>query len=105
MKQEQPLFCVGDKAVCVDSTGQTDLVEGKKYTITSVIRTTCCGAIGVSVGIKGDFKNHRCVTCNRTMPYTGYNIYKQNRFAPANAMEQIESQVFEALKGQKSLQN
>lgn len=103
---EQPIFCVGDKVVCVDSSGKgTYLTEGKKYTITHVKRCEGCGIIGVAVGIKykKEVWTTSCATCKTVSVPLGQYIYQQKRFAPIDAIENIEAQVFEALKGAKIL--
>lgn len=100
MKQE-PLFCVGDQVVCIDSSGIDELIEGKKYTIALVHRMPCCGEVGVSVGIYGDHKYHNCLRCNKKTPYQGSNLYRQRRFVPIDTDRALESEIFESLKGIK----
>ena len=103
--REEPMFCPGDKAVCVNSYAPNGhisrLTEGKVYTILAIKRD-CCHVI-VDVGIRADGKfNSHCPTCRGIEKIESGGILwrVQNRFAPIDAIESIESQVFEALKGQ-----
>lgn len=100
---ENPMFCPGDKAVCISGEPHntkypTGLVEGKVYTIQHIIRCKC-GLVCVSVGIsvKG---GTICSVCNKWVASDDIHWYKQTRFVPLDTDRAIESAIFEALKGQ-----
>lgn len=102
---EQILFAPGDKGVCVDSHSSfqafrktsDQLIEGKVYTIHEVYRCKC-GVVFVKVGIPSYSTFEICV-CGDRANSNGISSHRQTRFAPVDAIENIEEQIFEALKG------
>lgn len=106
--REEPMFCPGDKAVCVNSTFPdwvveyfgSPLVEGKVYVIQDVKRCIC-GRIEVNVGLRNPSNTGQvqCTGCKTIETTTSWNM-EQERFAPIDAIEEIEEQIHQALKGQ-----
>lgn len=101
---EQPLFVVGDKVICVNSNsaqGQPSLlIEGKQYIVTDIMRCKC-GRLGISVGVKENYFTHLSCGCGMRIVYPSERMYSQYRFAPIDAIEEIEEQIHQALKGKK----
>jgi len=99
---EQPIFCAGDKAVCIDSSGRQfgNLIEGKVYTILEVKRQECCGRVGVWTGTI--HKPGGVCKCGAEDDNEKI-FYNQNRFVPLDTNSQLEEAIFEALKGAKIL--
>lgn len=99
--KEQPLFCVGDKAVCVDSSNcEGMLIEGKVYKVSTMRRCDGCGGISIGVGIMylGNAVRSRC-RCGYTSKVFPEYGFRQTRFVPLDTNSQLEESIFEALKG------
>lgn len=91
------LFEIGQKVVCVDSKGHnTELIEGKTYTIRGIKRRDCCGVFVVDVGVFGNYKRGRCA-CGCCFKYDGYK--NQTRFVPLDFDRQADEEIHQALKG------
>lgn len=88
---EQPLFYKGQIVTCVDSNGAFDdgsrwpLIEGKNYTIDNP-----------------DYKNVdiKDNVCAVTL-FNVVGVFDQTRFVPLEFDRQADTEIFEALKGQK----
>lgn len=97
------MFCVDDNAVCVNSKSttrySTNLVEGKVYPVLAVERCVC-GSVQIDVGVSiaSGFTHVRCQVCHKDLS-PGVAWKKQTRFAPVDAIENIEEQIHQALKG------
>ena len=80
------LFSIGDKIVCVDSTGTARpyLIEGKVYTVIGLKKCEFCPINMVNVGV-GSFDN----------------CWHENRFVPLEADSQLEEEIHNALKGRE----
>lgn len=102
----ESLFDVGDKIICIDSSGNgAGLVEGKSYIVMSLVQCPKCKLVAVNVGIKNHIVNHsglsECVPCGARFPAQtiGYNSYKQTRFVKAEDNHALEEQIHQAMKG------
>ena len=100
---EQPMFCVGDRVVCVNSSPintpiPTGLIEGKTYTVLAVTRCLCCSSVVVDVGVDLIGEGVTCSTCDTLFPIK-VEWKKQIRFVPVQTNDHLESEITEALKG------
>lgn len=93
----ESLFSVGDKVICVDSHGTNGLVEGKKYTVKGIHKTSCCGVIEINVGVVGNPSAiHRCSKCRgESNAPVGYKL--QTRFIKPDTDAALSDQITEAL--------
>lgn len=91
------LFEIGQKVVCVDSSGQSRITEGKTYTVKNA-HCCKCGFVRIDVGVASN--DDECLHCDNK---TGACIYFQTRFVPLDADHQLEEEIHEALKGNKIL--
>lgn len=92
------LFEIGQKVVCVDSKSrsnnglQNQLIEGKQYTVLSMINCSC-GDVGIDVGLSG-FGS----ICSCGAKYAGKIYCSQTRFVPLDFDRQADEAIHEALK-------
>lgn len=83
-------FKVGQKVVCVDSSGIKNISLGKTYTVTGISESCDCCSIEVSnikaTDIKGNLVLNgakcRCITCNTVLISNGFAKFRADRFAP-----------------------
>ncbi len=104
---KESLFSIGQKIVCVDSSGCSELTEGASYTVTSVLKCAGCGITGVSIGLDARQKYEalrcKCGTRNVHPQPTNEIFFKQTRFVPIEFDRYTEEEIFESLKGLKIL--
>jgi hypothetical protein len=94
----ESLFTIGQKVVCVDSKGHnTNLIEGKTYTIQGIRANECCGVIVVNVGVNYNYERTKCGGCGGFYsPADGYK--RQTRFVPLDTDRELDEAIHEALK-------
>lgn len=87
----ESLFNVNDKIICVDSSGQLHLIEGKSYTVKNIHRCKC-GHVRIDVGNGGC--GNECKSC---IADVGACIYYQTRFIKPDTDAALSDQITEAL--------
>lgn len=88
------MFYVGQKVVCIDSSGQDALKEGNTYTITETSISKCCGILNIGVGIAPIRDEVNCIKCGMTFPLvTNHRPFLSRRFVPLQDWEQSEQLV------------
>lgn len=106
----ESLFNVGDEVICVDSSRDPKgfilpLVEGKKYLIHAQ-RMPCCKSktISVDVGVNNPYGTQECSRCHTEQIHNHW-WFPQERFVKADTNQQLENEIFEAMKGEKVIPN
>lgn len=98
----EPLFSVGEKITCIDSSPQffngqrveSKLIEGKEYTVTDIVRCKCKKNLGITVGVREDvFTGTVCRICGVEMPTRLERTYNQHRFIKASDIKSLEEQI------------
>lgn len=102
-KQKQAmksLFHIGQKIICIDSKPNfgvaSGLIEGKAYNVQSILICTC-GIAAISVGIVEDVFTGMFCTCGKHYKSTGFRMYSQRRFVPADFDKYADDEIKEAL--------
>lgn len=73
-----PPFVKGDLVICIKSNKGNEVEEGKKYTVISVKKATCCGVWVVNVGAHRYYVDIKCSSCGHVCSHDSH--YMASRF-------------------------